>query len=371
MAASSPTRLNYVNPYTPIADKFTSGLDSIITVLDPLYPDPTISSLVDSVYTYVITTYAQTPDPASEQNIKSSIYAIINGYLNYQLAYSPEQMAFIHQLIGGTLACGNPEDIQWHILDIEQQVAQSGLSVVEQAPLLYATAVGSAGYEYWAKKVSTPGLWNNYMTSFTPPIVKFPYWVASAMQGVLIAINLLNAVDKGSETTLQDTFKLQGMQAQTALYGALTVNAGKVVFNWQQEIVVNTNPQFITRKPDVVVPYVRYVINIRFVWGTYMGNDSGCKPSYGWCGIDISFFSANDDSSNGTAEIIDGKLHLHLKTADVPQKYTQQLATGVIPVSRDIQLANDICCKLGIPSYTVRAGNYNFTKCCEGYHFIF
>ncbi len=361
----NPSLLKYVNPYTPIAPKYSEGLNSIVATLAPLYPNQTIDDLVNAVYTYVTTTYSQTPSPIEEQNFKSLIYSLINGYLNYQLAYSTKQMDFIHKLIGGTLANGNPENILWHILDVEEQIAQSNLTTIEQSPLLYATAVGKAAYNYWSAVVTSPESWNDFITSFTPSIIKFPYWVASSMQGVLIGINLLNSVDDNIEKTLQTVFQLQGFEALASLYGSLSIGAGKVVFNWQQKEI------FAQKINTGNGPVPNAVVNIRFLWGTYRGQNRGCEPSWGLCGIDIGFLHPTNDSSSGSAQILEGKLHIHINAGDVPAKYAEQIASKVIPVANNIQLSPEICKQLGVCSYTINAGNYNFTSCCDGYSFIF
>ena len=232
--------VKYLNPYAATGPKYTAGLDAVVAVLAPLYPNQTIDDIVDAVYDYVTTTYTITMGPVEQQNVKSLIYATINGYLNYQLFYNAQQTAFIHQLIGGTLACKNPEDIQQHILDVEEAIAQSNLTAMEQKPLLYATAVGKAAYTYWASVVTSPGPggWSTFTTSFTPAIVKFPYWVAAGMQGVLIGLNTLNsAVDNQYANALQLLVDAKGADILLALFGSLAVDTGKVVFNLQQKFV--------------------------------------------------------------------------------------------------------------------------------------
>lgn len=233
--------IKYLNPYTEIGTKYSQGLDSIVVVLEPLYPNQTIENLVDAVYTYVSTAYSLTPDTLEEQNTKQLIYTLINGYLNYQLLYTPQQMDFIHKLIGGTLGCGNPEDILQHILDTEEEITSSGLTSVEQMPLLIATAVGKSAFTYWATKVTTPGLWANFINSFTPAIVKFPYWVSASMQGSLIGINTINIPDGEFANALKVFVAVQGFEIFLSLYGSLAVSTGKVVFNLQQRSLFHSD----------------------------------------------------------------------------------------------------------------------------------
>ena len=164
MATVTKLQIKYINPYSTISKKYSNGLDAVGTAL--AHDEATIALIVDAVYNYVVSTYGLSLGTLQQENVKSLITSTINGYLNYQLFYSPQQMHFIHQLIGGTIACGNPEDIQAHILNVEQEIAQSGMAVAEQMPLLYATAIGNSAYNYWAHIISStdPTDWANFTT---------------------------------------------------------------------------------------------------------------------------------------------------------------------------------------------------------------
>lgn len=225
--------IKYLNPYTASGTKYTAGLNSIVAVLEPLYPNQSIDDVVNAVYTYITTTYTMDPDPVNEQNLKSIIYAIVNGYLNYSLNYNPQQTQYIHLLIGETLSSKNPEDILPRIEEIEEEVAESGMPIEEQMPILYATAIGKAACAYWANVVTTPGGWANFITSFTPAVVKYPYWVAASMQGALIGLNIPNNSQLAKELELILT--AIGGNILLSLSGALAVCSGKVVFNLQQK----------------------------------------------------------------------------------------------------------------------------------------
>lgn len=227
--------LRYVNPYSGISANYVAGLNQIADTLSAIGPEPTIEQVVTAVYNYVTSTYSMSPDALGEQTTKFMITELINGYLNYNLLYSPEQTQFIHQLIAGTIVPGNPQDILQHITDVEEQIAQSNLSTADQAPLLYATAIGKSAYSYWATIVTTPGDWAIFTGGFTPPITKFPYWVAAAMQGTLVGLNLFNLQGESDATKIMQTINAtEGRLILLTLFGALTINSGKVVYNWQQ-----------------------------------------------------------------------------------------------------------------------------------------
>lgn len=48
--------LRYINPYSGVGSKYSAGLDSVVAVIEPLYPNQTLDDIVNSVYTYVTTT---------------------------------------------------------------------------------------------------------------------------------------------------------------------------------------------------------------------------------------------------------------------------------------------------------------------------
>lgn len=230
--------VTYINPYSSIAPDYVSGMNSVGATLAPLYPNQTIDDLVNAVYAFVVTLMEEAPPALQERSIKSSIYAILNSYLNIEngeaIQLNAMQMAFVFDLVDGTLELKNPEDIKQHIINVEERITASRLSMPEQMPLLYATAVGKAAYDYWSVKVTTPGDWANFITSFTPAINKFPFWVASSMQGTLIGLsNYQNSLNGKFAAELQVLLNYAGANTLLALFGSLSVGAGKVVFNLQ------------------------------------------------------------------------------------------------------------------------------------------
>lgn len=231
--------LTYINPYSFIAADYVAGMNSVGGVLAPLYPNQTIDALANAVYDFVVTTYMEeAPPPLQAKSLKSSIYAILNSYLNIEngeaIQLNALQMAFVFDLVDGTLELKNPEDIKQHIINVEERITTSKLSVPEQMPLLYATAVGKSAYDYWSIKVTTPGDWANFITSFTPAINKFPFWVTSSMQGTLIGLsNYQNSLNGKFAAELQVLLNYVGANTILALFGSLSVGAGKVVFNLQ------------------------------------------------------------------------------------------------------------------------------------------
>jgi len=234
--------VTYKNPYPYLATQFAAGMDAIADDLEPITPAPTVDDLVTAVYDYIVSVYytVDPPEIGDEQTLKSGIYTLINGYNNAQaggyLQYDSAQMGFIYQLLEAT-AVGSPDQIKKKILNIEENIVQSGLTPQQQTPLLMATAVGVKAFDYWEAIITTPGDWGDFITSLAGPELNFPYWVSAAMEGTLMGFNLVKTFP-GSE--LADTFGYligNSIGPQAALVGALTVGAGRVVFKWEPDDV--------------------------------------------------------------------------------------------------------------------------------------
>jgi hypothetical protein len=229
-------------------------MDAVASALSMLYPNQTIDDLVNTIYTYVQTNLMDEDDPGplQERSLKSTIYSNINGYLNLQsgesLFYNPIQLNFAYELTQGVLEIKNPEDILQHIKNVEDRITSSGLSATEQMPLLYSSAVGKAAYSYWANVLNNPMTnWSNFITSFTPNIVKFPSWVVASIEGTLIGLSMYqNNLNGRVAAELQLVLNYAGANTLLALFGSLGVGAGKAIFKFQ--------PRELSPCPDIVLP---------------------------------------------------------------------------------------------------------------------
>ena len=122
-------------------------------------------------------------------------------------------------------------------------------------------------------------------------------------------------------------------------------------------------------------PPPRMVIAIGILWGIYhsggpSGPPGGCEKAWSICGIEISVYLANRKTSPAMAGIIGGKLNLHVKAFDMPMEYKKYFLTGIIPVYRDVSLPTEICRRLGISNYIIKAGDYPLIASKDGYHFV-
>jgi hypothetical protein len=111
-----------------------------------------------------------------------------NGFINSNLRngnissthFNLEQIQFIAQLLD-SIKNIPVQSIGDLIADIEDNISKSGLSSMEQAPLLMATMVGAKAYTYWTGIVQTPAApFNAYINAN----------MASTMQIYLIGYQL-------------------------------------------------------------------------------------------------------------------------------------------------------------------------------------
>lgn len=229
-----------INPYTFIATDYANGMNEIGSVLAPVFPNQTLDEIVNTVYNYVITNYMdEAPPILQERTLKSTIKTIVSGYVNLKrgdyIQFNVDQSYYIKKLIDGTLNLRNPEDILQHIQNVEDCVVESKLDATQQMPLLYTTAIGKSAYNYWSDIIVTPGNWSNFINTFTPPIVKFPIWITSSMEGTLIALSLFHSANKGSlAAELELLLNYAGANIILAIYGSLSVGAAKVALKIEQ-----------------------------------------------------------------------------------------------------------------------------------------
>jgi len=225
-----------VNPYPDLGQQYPAGLAAIIAGLPT---SPQISDLVTQVYDYFISVYYPTgvtpPTTQQEEEIKSIIYTVINSYINGLVpsgksALSPRTMGFVNMLIGPKVTQNVPIYLTNWIGDVEDNISKAGLTANEQRPLLMATEIGVAAYNYWRQQtlLGTGSKWNPYFVLNNNDYNSLPAWVAASMEGALAgyAANMqgLNEPTINKETNTM----------WAALIGALTIAAGKVIFGWMR-----------------------------------------------------------------------------------------------------------------------------------------
>jgi hypothetical protein len=228
--------LVYYNPYSQLGQKLKDGLDAIIGELPPPPPDPTVEQLINEVIGYVGPLYGETEgdDLGPIINLELSILlsATLNGYINSAAGspvhYDRRQQEYIFQLVEGILTVPLIS-VRACIANIEENIATSGMSSEQQAPLLMATAVGKASFDYWnAQGEESP--WQPYLEAIGDASY-MRYMVSSTMEGALLGAKLM-----GAKTTKLGTISLDALNAISALSSSLLLAAGKVMFRWQPRV---------------------------------------------------------------------------------------------------------------------------------------
>lgn len=231
-----------VNPYSEIGGYVHTGLDSILATLGAAGIPPTIDSLVNAVFDFIKPTFYATADTQTEIEIKSVARTAINSYVNSLVLsgnalYDGNQHPFIRMMMGDMITCCLPiNSIANRLGDIEDNLTDSGLDVAEQRPLLVATSIGVAAYNYWLTEINKPlppppgvpswPLAFPSQTEHTGNMIYLSYWTEAAINGSLSGY----AVTPSG--LIAPTINVYSTTMISALTAALTVTAGKVIFNW-------------------------------------------------------------------------------------------------------------------------------------------
>jgi hypothetical protein len=221
------------NPYPLIGTQIADGMDAIAA---DLTTESTVDDLAQAIYDYIQPIYYPTASTQIEIEVKSVVYNIVNAYNNkaiqYTLPYDEQQMKFIIMMLGKTTINTTPINaIDIWLSDIEDNISKSGLALEQQTPLLLAIESGKTIYDYWITKVSTPGEWSKFFQEPTNVnYIYIPYWLSACMNGALIG------ADASQKGLIAPTTDIVSVNIVSALIGALSIGAGKVIFKWVPEI---------------------------------------------------------------------------------------------------------------------------------------
>ena len=213
-----------MNPYNTFGTRLATGLDAVATAAPA-----TAEDIVGAVYAYIQPLYYSASDTYLSEQLKSVLPFAINQYMNSQIGnpfgqYNLQQQQIIFKLLE-TFKTVPIQSMIDFLLDIEDNIPKSGLSIQEQVPLFQATAVGKAGYSYWLGKAATPAGWTPYLDSnVNTNRTMVPEWTAACMEGVLLSAGLANTYG------LVDPPRIIGIDTISALTSAIGIAAWKVIF---------------------------------------------------------------------------------------------------------------------------------------------
>ncbi len=220
------------NPYGLLGQLLGPGLDAIATATPS-----TVDDLVLAVGTYIETTFYPSASAQVDIEIGSICYHAINSYQNNlvllgKAVYNINQYPFIKMLIGVSSPDIQPDTITQWLTDIQENIGISNLTVNEQIPLFLATALGGEAVSYWANQLGGGGSWASYLSGHDyEDYINSLLWDVAAINGSLSGYG---ATPVG---LIEPTTNMVSTNMISALAGALTVTAGKVIFKWIPRIV--------------------------------------------------------------------------------------------------------------------------------------
>ncbi len=181
-----------------------------------------------------------------------------------------------------------------YLLDVEDNITKSDLTVPEQIPLLIATMLGETAFTYWNTDVNASGAsqkWTGYYQSNQAyNYANMPFWVAAAIEGALVGYG------SSPDANLEPTTAMVGSKMIAALQGALAVNIALVALQMIPRIQPGT-----THSPHEI----KYVVGQSSDTG---GWDVSClnpdvNGNYGFAG---PFATASDAANWGKKNCPDG-----------------------------------------------------------------
>lgn len=228
-----------INPFGGLEAQYTAALDSAVAA------PASIASMNTAIIGSLVPIYYVGAPPDAMNFITPELNAVLanseNGFINSAIrsgaiGYSSQQLSFVNDLINGVMNVPI-QSIKDFILDIEDNISKSGMSPGEQAPLLQATMVGAAAYDYWIAKIIAPGAWGPFFDQNAANSaynrMNVPYWVSTSMEGALIASSGYGFIDPP---------RTIGNNIVSVLAGSAGVMAGKVIFKWIQRYQNSPTP---------------------------------------------------------------------------------------------------------------------------------
>jgi hypothetical protein len=239
------------NPFPNIGKQYVDGLDFVINNLPAPVIDSTFQVLNDTVVDYLESLFNSSfdPGPSLPPVLDNLVYSILpnvaNSYQNGNLLkdsyYNKRQILLIGSILGA-VKNNSIEGILSVLGDAENEIAQSGLSSVDQAPLFVAVEVGKKSFEYWQNVITTPASsWSVFLNS-NPTIntANLPIWVAASMEGTLTGYSQIQQLDMGVANTLNSLGRAIGGTA--AMVSAVGLSSGMVIFKWNKKPKVYFRP---------------------------------------------------------------------------------------------------------------------------------
>jgi hypothetical protein len=225
------------NPFGILGTQLKAGLDAVITDILGVPPAPDPQPTFDEVvqYTidyvgsvYLVITPPTPPDPVKMLELSIVVSDAANGYVNaksggYLSGYNSRQEFFIYQLLEGLRAAPSYGS-KAYLREVENNIGSSGLSAAEQAPLLMASALGMASFDYWASP-TVQELWEPFLEPFKDGgAAAFGFLISATMEAALLSAK------RSQRSSVVDTTATIGADAVSVLAAGIGVSAAVVCF---------------------------------------------------------------------------------------------------------------------------------------------
>lgn len=245
------------NPYQNLGKEFTEGMDYIIKNVSKPTTDVTFEQLNETLLKYFQTIFKSTIDSSIINNVVLSILPnTANSYQNSNLSnesfYNPQQIMLMNSIYASIK--GNDVEGMLSVLDdANREIAESGLSAVDQTPLFVAVEIGKRSYEYWLNAIyDTKSSWIDLLNKNTAiNVANLPYLVTTSMEGALSGFAQIQQLDMNVATSLNSLGR--SIATMSAMIAAVGLSSGKMFFKWVKKMNVgklSLNKETIVRLND-------------------------------------------------------------------------------------------------------------------------
>ncbi|MBV6484222.1 MAG: hypothetical protein KFKLKKLM_00714 [Flavobacteriales bacterium] len=278
------------NPYQNLGKEFTEGMDYIIKNVPKPTTDVTFEQLNETLLKYFQTIFKPTVDSSIINNVVLSILPnTANSYQNSNLRndsfYNQEQILLLNS-ISESIKGNDVEGILSVLNNANQEIAESGLSAVDQTPLFIAVEMGKRSYEYWLNTIyDTKSSWIDLLNKNTAiNVANLPFLVTTSMEGALSGFAQIQQLDMNVATSLNSLGR--SIATMSAVIAAVGLSSGKMFFKWVKKI--NTAKLSLNKETIVKLNTVnnQYGRDTRGYCGTIY-----CDKTYGtkceWASINI------------------------------------------------------------------------------------
>lgn len=253
------------NPYPQTDNLFRNGMDFIIANINSeVSKDITFDRLNMELVDYFKTIFTSNRNDSNEstsseyfspllQNIALSILPnTANNYqnsnLNLEGFYNKKQNILLNSIYD-SIRSNEIEGIPTVLENANEEIARSGLSSADQAPLFIAVEVAKSSFQYWLTNFyNKESKWVKYLNeNVAINIANLPFWIITSMEGALNGFVQMQNIDTGIET---DMNSISGSIASiVAVISAVGLSSGKIFFKWVKPInsnLLNLNKETVS-----------------------------------------------------------------------------------------------------------------------------